>query len=99
MNEIGCTVERVDNPAIVVLRAVNVGFFLSQDRMIGKVAPNHVDDLPFAFSVYRSHQVNGALVINSLRLLPVFTNDGTCGVGRFPGHTHKISGISVDRHE
>src|SRR5258705_4723173 len=67
--------------------------------MIGKISPDHVDDLAFAFSVHRSHQVDSALVINRLRLLPVCTNDGAGGVGRFPGDTHEIFDISVDRHQ
>ena len=84
MGEVGGAVQRIDDPAVIPLCAVNLRFLFGEDRMLGKIAPEHRYDFTFAFLVHRGDQVDGAFTIDSFWLQPACPEDFTRPVGRIP---------------
>jgi hypothetical protein len=75
MSEVGSAVEWIDDPAVFILSAFDVGRFFGEDRMIGKFALDDLDNGSLADAVYRGDQIDGAFVVDGFRLIPTGANN------------------------
>ena len=93
MREVGRAVERIDDPAAVILSTGDVGLFFRQDRVAGKMVLQDVDDLSFRLAIDRGNQIDRAFVGDLFRLLPVVADDLPGRVSGFPRGAEKFNRI------
>ena len=90
MSEVGCSIQWIDDPTVFPLRALMIGFFLRQNRMVGKIAPDDFNDFTLRLAVDRRNQIDSALKIDLLGLEPALPHERPGGVGGLPGGAEKI---------
>jgi hypothetical protein len=81
MSEVGRPIQWIDDPAVLALRALVIGFFLRQNRMVGKIAPDDFNDLTLRLAVNRRNQIDSALEIDLFGLEPALPHQRRGGVG------------------
>ena len=63
--------------------------------MIRECPLQRVDDDALGFSIHRGNQIDGALVVDFFRPLPMAANECSCCTGRIPGDADKFLGIHL----
>ena len=64
MSEVGRSIQWIDDPTVLALRALVIGFFLRQNRMVGEIALDDFNDLALRLAVNRRNQIDSALEID-----------------------------------
>jgi hypothetical protein len=93
MGKIGGAIQRVDNPAVAVLFAGEIGLLFSKDRVVGKILPQYIYAATLDLPIYRSDQIDRAFVGDFFWLLPVFANESPGSLCCLPGSLKEFCGF------